>query len=319
MRLLRVVLTLFVGLPIFAGVSLAAAAALGSHLGRFSLHWDVLAHFAPLWLAGSLAGVLLGLVFRGFLRSVTVGMGLVGVVAATLLLAPEYLRDTGPKAAHDAAEQLKIVSFNVYVANPDPVGTAEWILAQEPDVVILAESKPEVRRRILEESGWSAVCENCDSTILTRLPIVASSRVKGDGPLVTATLRDRRGVFTVVGAHNAWPTDEADQQRQEGRIARTLARFPKARAILAGDFNSAPWSFSRQRWDRAFGLIRRDRAIFSWPARPYKQLRWTAFPFLPIDHVYAGADWATVSIERGPQLASDHYPIITILAPAALR
>ena len=32
-----------------------------------------------------------------------------------------------------------------------------------------------------------------------------------------------------------------------------------------------------------------------------------------LDQVYAGAQWKTVSIERGPRLASDHYPVIVVL------
>ena len=40
------------------------------------------------------------------------------------------------------------------------------------------------------------------------------------------------------------------------------------------------------------------------------------FPFLPIDHVYAGRDWRTVRVQRGPRLDSDHYPVIVRLAPA---
>ncbi|HQR90495.1 MAG TPA: endonuclease, partial [Caulobacter sp.] len=36
-------------------------------------------------------------------------------------------------------------------------------------------------------------------------------------------------------------------------------------------------------------------------------------PFLPIDHVYAGGAWKTVSVVRGPALGSDHRPIVVKL------
>ncbi|MDE2488701.1 MAG: endonuclease/exonuclease/phosphatase family protein, partial [Alphaproteobacteria bacterium] len=88
---------------------------------------------------------------------------------------------------------------------------------------------------------------------------------------------------------------------------------------VTGDFNSTPWSFSRRRWDKAFGLIRRDRALFSWPAGKTVWGVKPPFPILPIDHVYAGPDWATVSIRRGPKLGSDHYPVVAILAPVGPR
>src|SRR5581483_9516804 len=107
-----------------------------------------------------------------------------------------------------------------------------------------------------------------------------------------------------------------DQARQEAQLARGIARFPRERTIVSGDFNSAPWSFSRRRWDKAFGLTRRERAIFSWPAGKVTAHRYREpIPILPIDHIYAGDRWATVSVSRGPRLGSDHYPLIAVLAP----
>ncbi|MCR5880044.1 endonuclease/exonuclease/phosphatase family protein [Phenylobacterium sp. J367] len=138
--------------------------------------------------------------------------------------------------------------------------------------------------------------------------------------LTRARYRDARGEYTVIGVHYAWPTDPQDQQPQEERLARVLAQTDRSRAIVAGDLNSAPWSFYRRKWDAEFGVIRRDRALFTWPARQYKRLRWLGvFPFLAIDHVYAGSDWATVKVERGPRLGSDHYPVVVTLAPVAQR
>nr|QQZ48664.1 hypothetical protein JKL49_14190 [Phenylobacterium glaciei] len=46
-----------------------------------------------------------------------------------------------------------------------------------------------------------------------------------------------------------------------------------------------------------FGLERRTKALFSWPAYLGAKV---PFPFLPIDHVYAGKGWRTVSVKRGP-------------------
>ena len=98
-------------------------------------------------------------------------------------------------------------------------------------------------------------------------------------------------------------------------LAKTIAAAPRDRVIVTGDFNSTPWSFSRRRWDEAFTILRRDRAIATWPANRYKRLPWLGAPFLPIDHVYAGSDWATVKVERGPEIDSDHYPLVMTLTP----
>ncbi|MGH7012300.1 MAG: hypothetical protein ACREEX_15810, partial [Caulobacteraceae bacterium] len=37
------------------------------------------------------------------------------------------------------------------------------------------------------------------------------------------------------------------------------------------------------------------------------------FPFLPIDQVYAGDSWKTVSVKLGPRLGSDHLPVVVVL------
>jgi endonuclease/exonuclease/phosphatase (EEP) superfamily protein YafD len=62
---------------------------------------------------------------------------------------------------------------------------------------------------------------------------------------------------------------------------------------LAGAFNTAPWSFD---------LRRLDPALYGPVA------------ILPIDHIYAGGAWRTVSIARGPRPGSDHYLIVETLA-----
>ena len=324
MRILRVVLTVLLAPPLFLAAAMCAGAAAAAHMGRESLRFDILAHFAPIWLAGGLLAVGGAFAFRGYIRALILGMGAAAVLCSGALIAPEFLRDTGPKAAPDAPGQLKVVQMNVWSRNDDPDGALDWAFSEQPDIIILEETTQHLRERALAEPGWYATCETCEVMILSRRPPLPGEtvRLRGPtpGPLTRAVFEDGHGPFAVIGVHYAWPTDSSDQQGQEAGLAEVIAMSPRQRTLVAGDFNSAPWSFSRRRWDAEFGLIRRDRALFTWPARPYKRLPWLGlFPFLPIDHVYAGSDWATVSVRRGPRLGSDHYPIVMTLAPASPR
>jgi endonuclease/exonuclease/phosphatase (EEP) superfamily protein YafD len=324
MRALRVVLTVLLAPPLFLGAALCAGAAAAAHMGGESLRFDILAHFAPIWLTGGLMSLAGALVFHGYARALILGMGAAAVLCAGALMAPEYLRDIGPKAPPDAPDQLKIVQMNVWSRNEELQSSVDWAFAQDPDIVIFEETTPALRDRVADRPGWHATCRACEVMILSKRPPLRSGmvRLRGPkpGPLTRAVFRDRRGTFAVIGVHYAWPTDSSDQQAQEAGLAQVIAMSPRERTIVAGDFNSTPWSFSRRRWDAEFGLIRRDRALFSWPARQYKRLRWLGFfPFLPIDHVYAGSDWATVKVERGPRLGSDHYPVVVTLAPVSPR
>ncbi len=85
-------------------------------------------------------------------------------------------------------------------------------------------------------------------------------------------------------------------------------------AILAGDFNAAPWSFALRRQDAALqnlGLARLTRALFTWPTPRFRRFALPSpVPLLPIDHVYAGANWRAVSVTGGPPLGSDHFPVV---------
>ena len=324
MRLLRVVLTAFLAPPLFLVAALCAGSAVAAQFGRTSLRWDILTHFAPVWLVGGLMAVIAAWVFRGYARALILAMGAVAVLSAGSLMAPEYLRDTGPKAPADAPDQLKLVQMNLWSRNHDLEGGLRWATSQDADIVVLEETTPRLRELVAARGGWHVTCRTCEVMILSKRPPVRSEmlRLRGPfpGPLTRAVFRDRRGTFAVIGVHYAWPTDSSDQQAQEAGLAKVIAMSPRDRTIVTGDFNSTPWSFSRRRWDAEFGLIRRDRALFSWPARQYKRQRWLGlFPFLPIDHVYAGRDWATVKVERGPKLGSDHYPVIMTLAPFAPR
>jgi endonuclease/exonuclease/phosphatase (EEP) superfamily protein YafD len=320
MGFLRVVFWALVAPALFLIAAASAIGAVGGHLGREDLEWDVLAHFAPVWMAGGLLGIFFGSAFPGFARITLLLLSAVATVASSGLMAPEFLRTTGPTAPAYTPRAMKIIQANLWFHSTEPQVTLDWLFGQGADILVLQETSPEMRKALVARPGWHVTCPTCEVMILSRKPPIRAKTLRRlgptPGPLTRAVFRDAQGEFAVIGVHHAWPTDAADQQAQEESLAKVIAMSGTRRAIVAGDFNSTPWSFSRQRWDAAFGLIRRDRAIFTWPARQAERLRWLApVPFLPLDHVYAGQDWATVRVERGPRLGSDHYPLVAVLAP----
>lgn len=321
MGILRLALRLLLGPPVFLLALVSAGAALAAQQGRSSLRFDLLAHFAPVWFAGALIAALLAAVlFRGVSRLLVLALAGAGLMAAGTLMLPELTRSTGPKAPASAPGQIKIIQFNVWSENSDLDRTVDWIAGQNPDIVVLDETTPPLRRLIERRTGWRSVCRDCEVMIYASRPMAKgyTPAAPAVGPLSHAVFRDAEGSFDVVGVHDGWPTDGGDQQRQEARLAHVLADLPKDRTIVTGDFNSTPWSFARRQWDAAFGLIRRDRAIFTWPAGKVTSRRIKVpVPILPIDHVCAGPAWATVDIHRGPILGSDHYPVVVTLAPVA--
>lgn len=301
--------------------TIAGLACLG---GAFSDRLDALTHLAPVWLGCGLVGLVLGVVFAHDVeRKAIVGLSLAAVVALGALMAPELLAAARRPAAAPGAETLKLVQFNVWAENHDPATTLAWIRAQKADVVLLEEgggTSWRIVKGLRATYPYSISCDGkryCDTWIFSRFPIAQHRGFYEDHlPLAGAwaTLRHPGGDFTVAATHFVWPIPAGRQQAQSRLLVGELQRFPRDDLIVTGDFNSTPWSWSLRRQDKALGLERRTRALASWPTGDFSRVARAPFPLLPIDHVYAGKAWKTVSVERGPSLGSDHRPVVVTLS-----
>jgi len=320
MRLARTTFGIL-GLILATPCAIAAILAQG---GRFSPRLDLLTQLAPFYLAGAVLAAVIAAMGERVLRRTGVVVALIAAIAAGALIAPEFLRSTGPTASAGAPGQIKVIEINAWRQNPHPDRLVDWLQAEDPDMIVIPESSVLLREMILRRmhragvAGWS-------SSVMTfaRKPYLRMDRPVIDRAtrltFVNATYDSQSGPYEVVATHYDWPTSRRQPIQSVG-LAGVVARLPRERMILAGDFNSAPWSFRRRYEDRAFGLIRRDRALATWPTGHAGPWRWAApFPFMPIDHLYAGPGWATVSVRRGPRVGSDHYPLVVILAPVAPR
>lgn len=290
---------------------LSAGAALAAQGGRFSGHLDILTHFAPLYLAGgALTLIAASLASRRLPYAL---LGAAAVISSLTLMLPEFLRPASPPAPADAPGQIKLIQFNAAKDSQGLEQRLDWLAAQDPDVLVVEDSRAVFQTAVTQRLHRQMACgKTCEVAIFTRAPaarIEAPRRGRyGLGPAVTIAHFEGPD-FTVVGTHYVWPTQVRTHRENGLRLQQLMKDQPKSRLILAGDFNSTPWSFARRREDAALGLERRTRALPTWPANgPF------GLAILPIDHVYAGTDWRTVSIRRGPRLGSDHYPVVAILA-----
>ena len=322
------ILSFGAGLVRLAAMLLALAAmglsllALGGVVSRWL---DVLTHFAPFYLAAGAIAVAARLLTGIEGARPTVTMGLAAVAFAAVLMAPEMIASLLRQPAPAAGQTLKVVQFNLWGENFDPAGTAQWIVGQHADVVVLEETfdgAGHIPGMLKAEYPYQTSCAApapCSTMILTRDKPSAFGGLHGSvSPTRLAgawvTLGDGPTAFTVFGAHYTWPVPPGPQQAQSVRLAEAMESFDKSSIVVAGDFNSTPWSFALWRQDARFGLERRTRALFSWPAARFT--RWdlrSPLPFLAIDHVYAGSQWKTVSVARGPRLGSDHFPVVVVL------
>lgn len=318
----RVLAALAPGL-VFGVAGLCVAAALAAVAGGKHGRLDVLAHFTPFWLLGAMMACAYAAIADRALRVVFGVMGAVGVLACLSMMMPEYVRPI-PRAPADAPNQLKVIQFNAWRNNVDIEGTARWLADQKADVIIMEEAEPPLIAAVESTTGMHLTCPKCGISIYTRAdpqtpprilrpPGPADWRIQPPRAVARIPLGGRQ--VTIVGTHTVWPTEPGWQRGQGAFIANMLDQVPRDTAILAGDFNSTPWSYGRREEDKRFGLTRITRALYSWPARsvlrPEQPL---PVPILPIDHIYAGSAFKVVSVKRGPRLGSDHYPVVAVLS-----
>lgn len=313
--------------PLVRGTALmlglvGAGMAVASLGGAWSDKLDAFTHAAPLWLAMGVGAVILSVAFpRGGERWAVAGLGATAIASCAVLMLPDLWMAARFKPSAPSPGDLKIVQFNVWHENRTPWKSLDWILAQNADVVIIEEGGG---------AGWGIIkglraayphasCKKgtvCETLIFSRQPMIARGGVVLDKPYLSAswaTLADPKGAFTVAGVHYTWPVPAGPQQAQSRKLVTALAPFGRRSTILAGDFNSTPWSFTLKRQDKALGLRRWTRALPSWPSGQFSRVAAAPAPFLPIDHVYAGSEWRAVKVQRGPALGSDHRPIVITL------
>jgi endonuclease/exonuclease/phosphatase (EEP) superfamily protein YafD len=297
----------------------AAAAALAANGGRGSPELDLISQFAPIFVGAGLLALVAAIWVQRWAQSPLLVLGFLSLVGGAWLMAPEFLRDRGPVAPANAAGQIKIIQFNALQTNENIGAVADWLAAEKPDIVTIQEARHDLRDVLKTRTGWHVAGAAGSLMIFSRAP-----RIRMDRPAlgpesrlhwVNATYPSASGPYEVVTVHLGWPLGPGQRHQWTG-LAALLRHWPTGRMILTGDFNATPWSYAMRAGEAAVPLFRRDRAIPTFPA-PRKTDEPVRAPFaiLPIDHVYAGPGWATVKVARGPNLGSDHYPLIVTLAP----
>jgi endonuclease/exonuclease/phosphatase (EEP) superfamily protein YafD len=307
------------------GCAMATLAGLG---GNADLKLDNFNHFAPFWLLGGVVAAALALwLSRGIERRIVLSLSLVAVVLAAERILPEVAQRFAPAAAAQG-ERLKLIQFNAYKYNVAPGRSVDWLLARDPDIIVIEEGDGLPRAQVMRLRARYPYCNGCPDTggwfnmILSKRPPLAVGRFEwphSDSRYYLAGGWSRfsgaGGDFTVVGVHLDWAWGRFSQDQRTG-LYDWVRRHPRDRMILLGDFNMTPWSFALARLDRNLGLNRLTHGQASWPGEAYYGMRVPVlpFPYLPIDQVYTGDGWARVRIERGPRIGSDHYPIMVSLA-----
>lgn len=223
--------------------------------------------------------------------------------------------DQAPRLAPSlitGAKVLTVASANIHLENADATPLIRWLEKEYPDVLVLHEVSPEYARGLNAVSIYpfkrlAARSDPFGMAILSRFPFSQVRIVSaGMGIKHIEAELDWNGWPVRIATWHPMPPITPHDHGMRNRRLRVLAEDAKASgqpAIIAGDLNATPWSnafsgIGQTGFRRATGLVP------TWPAAGGGWLG------IPIDHVLVTSHWSVVDRKVGPNLGSDHLPVM---------
>ena len=234
------------------------------------------------------------------------------------LVAPSWF--SGNEPAPDAPSS-RVVVANVHTSNRRYDRFLELIREEKPKFFLVVEVddrwvdalKP--LRATYPYSVSKTRSDNFGIALYSRIPLEDPKVIElGDStlPAIVARLRLNGVMTTVVGIHTL-PPSSADYARTRNSQLRALPGLIaelNGPVMLLGDINTSPWSPYFQDLIDSTGL-RDSRRGFgvqaTWP---------TSNPLLrtPIDHAFVSREFTVIDRRIGPDIGSDHFPVIIDIA-----
>ncbi len=221
-------------------------------------------------------------------------------------------------------ERLTIVQLNVNFHHRNPSRVVDWVVAQDPDIVVLIEVTP----------AWSAPM----AALRARYPnALVGMPPEGSGIAVFAKAPQRALRLESLG--DAWcpaivlnfpqshgpsplaliathlrspvtPGDAVARNRQLAALVRRIAAEPALQKIVVGDLNITRWSPLYAQLTDVAGVRDGQEGFGLGASWPSAFGRWLG---LPIDQTLVSAGIRVVDRAVGPNLGSDHLPVTTTI------
>lgn len=299
------------GLLTAAG-TLACVATLAGFAGRLWWVFELASHFRVQYALALGLCALAMLIWRHILWGAIFGAL---ALLNTAMLGPRF-PITAEAAASSNEPDLRVLLANVNSANRDYPRIHRVIAGYDPDFIVLLEVTP----RLLEQVNLADRYpyriaapreDNFGIALFSRKPFLKAEIVpfgisKLPSTVAEFSFGERR--FTLLGTHPLPPVNAGCARSRNDQLA-VLAGFAQQSRqplLLVGDLNVSPWSPYFAELLAAADL--RDSASGrgiqpSWPT--YWPPLW-----IPIDHALFSEGIQIRHRETGPDIGSDHYPVI---------
>jgi len=243
----------------------------------------------------------------------------VNAFPALLLFVPSSAPARTPPFPH----RLRILQANVLTCNTNAPALLNLVARETPDVIVLQEPDDWWLRKLAPLTNDYPVCatlprdDNFGAAIYAKTNALSAEIFtlgdSNEAPSTCARIAVNGAAITVVGTHTLAPYT---RDMWEGRNSFTLMLAQKLQGmqtplVVTGDFNNTPWSAHYHEFLTTSGLLDSSRgrgALPSWPASASPLLR------IPLDHCFCSPDVSVLSKRLGPDIGSDHLPLLIDVA-----
>lgn len=251
-------------------------------------------------------------------------LGALAVFAALLAIAstsatvpiPAIGMQYGPLHRRDAEQPVyRLLQANLRYDNAEPGLFLSLVGRVQPDVITLNEVSQlwEDKLDLLQSAyPYRIICPHPQGiwgvAILSRRPFAAGEAPRCDprGAFATALFSFGGRWLTVSSMHLGWPWP-FEQAWQVGGLTPYLEAI-EAPAILAGDMNAVPWSYTIARVAQAGSFTLMPSPGLTWFTNRLPSF--LSFAGLPIDQVFAKGGVRIHSVRSLDPVASDHLPVL---------
>jgi endonuclease/exonuclease/phosphatase (EEP) superfamily protein YafD len=292
-----------------------------SWLGSYGWAPELLTHFRVQFVAGALAIGTLAVAVR------RPGVALVAVLTAAANawpMLPYLVPGALPVQASERSVRMMFANVNI---NNDHYDTLRALVeAEQPDILGLAEVDERwltALSALHSEFPYSVLRPQADAhglALFSRLPLrelhSAMDVQEGVQLAIVAEAELANGRVTVIVAHPMSPISPGSAAARNMQL-RSISGMIKADRnhgqILIGDLNTTPWSPHYASLETDANLVNAARGRGYWPTWPAWTPEWGVFK-IPIDHCLLSDGIEVQQFRTGPEIGSDHLPLIVDVA-----
>lgn len=298
---------------------LIGVVSVGGFFGKWFWIFDLAASFRPQYAAVLLTAGL-ALLLRSWPRLgwLVLTLGLINLA----YVAPLFW---GKQNIPPEAPALRVVSFNVQGQNEEFERVIEFLEQVKADVVFLHEANRLWEEAFAEALGSGRLSYRqhrsrpeyliFSTLTLTRQPpleVISHGWAEREARAMEVMVRVEETEVTLLGIHPLAPTNRRRAGLRDAQfefVADWVGKTTGA-TVVAGDFNATPWSHVFSPLVDA-GLRNSQRGFGMAPSFPVDGNFLTR---VPIDHLLHSSHLAVADRWLGPDLGSDHFPLVVDLA-----